>query len=105
MSTLHVVGAAFLIVIFFDGILNYMRNYLIYHTANKIDAGLGAKVYRHLLSLPFRYFETRKVGNIIARVRELENLRQFMTNISLSVLLDTVFSVIFVVIMFIYSIF
>lgn len=105
MSTLHVVGIAFLIVILFDGILNYMRNYLIYHTANKIDAGLGAKVYRHLLSLPFRYFETRRVGNIIARVRELETLRQFMTNISLSVLLDTVFSVIFVGIMFIYSVF
>ncbi|GAB5046246.1 peptidase domain-containing ABC transporter [Thermodesulfovibrio sp. TK110] len=104
MSTLHVVGAAFLIVILFDGILNYMRNYLIYHTANKIDAGLGAKVYRHLLSLPFRYFETRKVGNIIARIRELENLRQFMTNISLTVLLDTVFSVIFILIMLIYSV-
>lgn len=103
MSTLHVVGAAFLIVILFDGILNYMRNYLLYHTANRIDAGLGARVYRHLLSLHFKYFETRKVGNIIARIRELENLRQFMTNISLSVLLDTAFSIIFIIIMFIYS--
>lgn len=104
MSTLYVVAVAFLIVIIFDGIFNYMRNYLLYHTANRIDAGLGARVYRHLLSLPFRYFETRKVGNIIARVRELENLRQFMTNISLTVLLDTVFSVIFILIMLIYSV-
>ena len=80
-----------------------MRNYLLYHTANKVDASLGAKVYRHLLSLPFRYFEVRKVGNIIARVRELENLRQFMTNISLTVLLDTVFSVVFIAIMAVYS--
>lgn len=104
MSTLHVVAVAFLIVIVFDAIFNYMRNYLLYHTANRIDAGLGARVYRHLLSLPFRYFETRKVGNIIARVRELENLRQFMTNISLTVLLDTVFSVIFIIIMLIYSV-
>ena len=104
MSTLHVVTIAFLIIIVFDGIFNYMRNYLLYHTANRIDAGLGAKVYRHLLSLPFRYFETRKVGNIIARIRELENLRQFMTNISLTVLLDTAFSVIFILIMLIYSV-
>lgn len=103
LTTLQVVSGAFLVVLVFDTIMNLMRNYLLYHTANKIDAGLGAKVYRHLLSLPFRYFETRKVGNIIARVRELENLRQFMTNISLTVLLDTVFSVVFIAIMWVYS--
>lgn len=103
LTTLEVVAGAFMMVLIFDTILNLMRNYLLYHTANKIDASLGAKVYRHLLSLPFRYFETRKVGNIIARVRELENLRQFMTNISLTVLLDTIFSMLFVVIMAVYS--
>jgi len=103
VSTLQIIGLAFLIVILFDGFFNFTRNYVLYHTANKIDAGLGAKVYRHLLSLPFRYFETRKVGNIISRVRELENLRQFMTSISLTLLLDTVFSVVFVAIMLIYS--
>jgi subfamily B ATP-binding cassette protein HlyB/CyaB len=105
LTTLKVVAGAFMIVLMFDTILNLMRNYLLYHTANKIDASLGAKVYRHLLSLPFRYFEVRKVGNIIARVRELENLRQFMTNISLTVLLDTVFSILFVVIMAVYSVY
>ncbi len=104
LTTLHVVAGAFMVVLLFDMVLNLMRNYLLYHTANKIDAGLGAKVYRHLLSLPFSYFEVRKVGNIIARVRELENLRQFMTNISLTVMLDTVFSIIFVVIMALYSV-
>jgi len=103
LTTLEVVAGAFMAVLIFDAVLNLMRNYLLYHTANKIDASLGAKVYRHLLSLPFRYFEVRKVGNIIARVRELENLRQFMTNISLTVLLDTVFSVVFIVIMAVYS--
>jgi subfamily B ATP-binding cassette protein HlyB/CyaB len=105
LTTLEVVAGAFMIILLFDMVLNLMRNYLLYHTANKIDASLGAKVYRHLLSLPFRYFEVRKVGNIIARVRELENLRQFMCNISLTVLLDTVFSVLFVVIMAVYSVY
>ena len=105
LTTLEVVAGAFMIVLLFDMVLNLMRNYLLYHTANKIDGSLGAKVYRHLLSLPFRYFEVRKVGNIIARVRELENLRQFMTNISLTVFLDTLFSVLFVVIMAIYSVY
>ena len=105
LTTLQVVAGAFMAVLVFDTIMNLMRNYLLYHTANKVDASLGAKVYRHLLSLPFRYFEVRKVGNIIARVRELENLRQFMTNISLTVLLDTVFSVVFIFIMAVYSVY
>ena len=103
VSTLQVVAAAFLAVVVFESFMNFLRNYLLYHTANKVDAGLGARVYRHLLSLPYRYFETRRVGTIIARVRELENLRQFMTNVSLTVLLDTVFSVVFIVIMALYS--
>jgi ATP-binding cassette, subfamily B, bacterial HlyB/CyaB len=103
LTTLEVVAGAFMAILVFDTIMNLMRNYLLYHTANKVDATLGAKVYRHLLSLPFRYFEVRKVGNIIARVRELENLRQFMTNISLTVLLDTVFSAVFILIMAVYS--
>ena len=105
LTTLQVVAGAFMAILLFDTIMNLMRNYLLYHTANKVDASLGAKVYRHLLSLPFRYFEVRKVGNIIARVRELENLRQFMTNISLTVLLDTVFSVVFIAIMTLYSLY
>jgi subfamily B ATP-binding cassette protein HlyB/CyaB len=105
LTTLQVVAGAFMGILIFDTIMNLMRNYLLYHTANKVDASLGAKVYRHLLSLPFRYFEIRKVGNIIARVRELENLRQFMTNISLTVLLDTVFSVVFIAIMALYSVY
>ena len=105
LTTLQVVAGAFMAILLFDTIMNLMRNYLLYHTANKVDASLGAKVYRHLLSLPFRYFEIRKVGNIIARVRELENLRSFMTNISLTVLLDTVFSVVFIVIMALYSVY
>ncbi|MBU2590590.1 MAG: type I secretion system permease/ATPase [Nitrospinota bacterium] len=104
LTTLQVVATVFLVVTIFDWFITMMRNYLLYHTANKIDASLGAKVFRHLLSIPFRYFETRRVGDIIARVRELENLRQFMTNISLTVLLDTLFSVVFVVIMTMYSV-
>jgi len=104
VSTLQVVAAAFLAVIVFESCMHFLRNYLLYHTANKVDAGLGARVYRHLLSLPYRYFETRRVGTIIARVRELENLRQFMTNVSLTVLLDTVFSVVFIAVMALYSV-
>ena len=74
------------------------------HTANKIDAKLGAKLFKHLFALPFVYFESRKVGNIIARIRELDQIRDFITNKSVSVIIDLLFSTVFLVVMFIYSI-
>ena len=103
MSTLHVLGIAFLAVTFFEFLLNLTRNYIFIHTANKIDAKLGAKLFRHLFALPFVYFESRKVGNIISRIRELDQIREFITSKSVSVIIDLFFSTVFLVVMFVYS--
>lgn len=103
MSTLNVLGIAFVVVALFEFMLNLTRNYIFMHTANKIDAKLGAKLFRHLFALPFVYFESRKVGNIIARVRELDQIREFITNKSVSVLIDLFFSSVFLIVMFVYS--
>lgn len=104
MTTLDVLAVAFIAVVIFEFILNVTRNYIFIHTANKIDAKLGSKLFRHLFSLPFVYFESRKVGNIVARVRELDNIREFITNKSVSVLIDLFFSMVFVIVMFVYSV-
>ena len=80
-----------------------VRNYIFVHAANKIDAKLGAKLFRHLLRLPFAYFENRKVGNIVARVRELDTIREFITNKSVTLIIDLLFSFVFVIMMVIYS--
>jgi subfamily B ATP-binding cassette protein HlyB/CyaB len=79
LTTLDVLGVAFLAVVLFEWLLNIARNYLFIHTTTKLDAKLGAKLFRHLLGLPFRYFEARQVGNIAARVRELDTIREFIT--------------------------
>jgi subfamily B ATP-binding cassette protein HlyB/CyaB len=84
-------------------LLNIARNYLFVHTANKLDAKLGAKLFRHLLSLPFMYFEARKVGTIAARVRELDSIREFITHKAVSVIVDLVFSSVFIAVMLLYS--
>ncbi len=104
LNTLNVLAVAFLAVTLFEFLLNVTRNYIFIHTANKIDAKLGAKLFKHLFNLPFVYFENRKVGNIIARVRELDRIREFITNKSVSVIIDLLFSTVFVVVMFIYSV-
>ncbi|WP_333804284.1 peptidase domain-containing ABC transporter [Sulfurospirillum sp.] len=104
MSTLNVIAIAFGAVILFEFLLSIVRNYIFVHTTSKIDARLGARLFRHLISLPLVYFEKRKVGNIIARVRELDQIREFIANKSVTVLLDMLFSVVFVVMMMIYSV-
>lgn len=103
MSTLDVLGIAFVVVAIFEFFLNISRNYMFIHTANKIDAKLGSKLFRHLFALPFIYFESRKVGNIVARVRELDQIRDFITNKSVSVIIDLFFSTVFLIVMFVYS--
>lgn len=104
LTTLDVLAVAFLFVTVFEFFLNLTRNYIFNHTANKIDAKLGAKLFRHLFALPFVYFESRKVGVIAARVRELDNIREFITNKSVSVIIDLIFSLVFVVMMLLYSV-
>jgi subfamily B ATP-binding cassette protein HlyB/CyaB len=104
MTTLDVLAVAFLAVTVFELLLNISRNYIFVHTASKLDAKLGAKLFRHLLALPLLYFETRKVGNIAARVRELDTIREFITNKAVSVLIDLFFSLVFVAMMLLYSV-
>lgn len=104
LTTLDVLAFAFVAIMVFELLLNLSRKYIFIHTACKIDAKLGAKLFKHLFSLPFVYFENRKVGNIIARVRELDQIREFITNKSVSVLIDMFFSLVFVAIMFLYSV-
>ncbi len=104
LTTLDVLAVAFLVVTLFDFLLNYMRNYVFVHTTSKIDAKLGSKLYYHLLSLPFGYFVVRQVGNIIARVKELDQIRSFIANKSVTVFLDVLFSFVFLAVMFLYSV-
>ncbi len=103
MTTLDVLAVAFLGVTLFELLLNISRNYIFIHTAGKLDAKLGAKLFQHLLALPLMYFEARKVGNIAARVKELDTIREFITNKAVSVLIDLFFSFVFVAVMMIYS--
>ena len=104
LTTLNVLAIAFIAVIIFEFLLNLIRDYMFVHTTSKIDAGLGSKIFEHLFDLPFSYFEKRKVGNIIARVRELDHIREFVANKAVSVILDVLFSFVFLAIMFLYSV-
>ena len=102
-TTLHVLAIGMIALALFDAILGGLRTYLFSHTTNRIDVGLGAQLFRHVLALPLAYFEARRVGDTVARVRELEHIRQFLTSHSVTVALDVVFTVVFLAVMWFYS--
>ncbi|HET9846688.1 MAG TPA: type I secretion system permease/ATPase, partial [Nitrospira sp.] len=102
-TTLHVLAIGMVTMAIFEATLGGLRTYLFSHTTNRIDVGLGAQLFRHILALPVSYFETRRVGDTVARVRELEQIRQFLTSHSVTVVLDLVFTTVFLVVMWLYS--
>ena len=87
----------------FETILGILRTYLFAHTTNRIDVELGARLFRHLLALPMAYFQARRVGDSVARVRELENIRNFLTSSALTLVIDLFFTFVFLAVMFFYS--
>jgi ATP-binding cassette, subfamily B, bacterial HlyB/CyaB len=103
MSTLDVLIFAFLAIAVFETVLGALRSYIFAHTTNRIDVELGARLFRHLLALPIAYFQARRVGDSVARVRELENIRNFLTGSALTLVIDLFFTFVFLAVMFIYS--
>ena len=103
LSTLDVLLIGLVGITVFEAILSVLRTYLFAHTTNRIDVELGARLFRHLLALPIAYFQARRVGDSVARVRELENIRNFLTSSALTLLIDFFFTFVFLAVMFIYS--
>jgi subfamily B ATP-binding cassette protein HlyB/CyaB len=103
MSTLIVIVIGLIGLGAFDVILQYLRSYALNHTTSRIDVELGSRLFDHLLRLPLSYFEMRAAGQTVARVREIETIRAFLTGQGLSSAIDLLFTVIFVAVMFLYS--
>ena len=103
LSTLDVLVIGLVTISIFETILGILRTYLFAHTTNRIDVELGARLFRHLLALPISYFQARRVGDSVARVRELENIRNFLTSSALTLVIDLFFTFVFLAVMFIYS--
>ena len=103
-STLIVIAVGLLIFIVFNAALTWVRQYLVLHTGNRVDAQLGTAVFEHLFRLPLRYFEHRPTGVIAARLNAVEAIREFIASSLVTLLLDLPFLLIFVCIMFWYSV-
>jgi len=102
-DTLEVFGIFLIVVSIVEAVLTAIRTQLFVDTTNRIDLSLGSEVINHLLRLPLSYFERRPVGELATRVGELENIRSFLTGTALTVVMDAIFSVVYIVVMAIYS--
>ncbi len=105
LTTLQVLVLGLLTCNLADAGLNWLRTYTFAHTTSRMDAVLGSLLFCHLLALPIAYFESRPTGQTVARVRELENVRQFITSSALTLCIDVAFSGLFLAVMFHYSVF
>jgi subfamily B ATP-binding cassette protein HlyB/CyaB len=103
LNTLVVIALALAIFVLFTAVMSWVRQYLVLHTGNRVDAVLGTRAFEHLLALPIRYFEHRSTGVLVARLHAVETIREFVSGAAVSLLLDLPFLVIFLVIMFYYS--
>ncbi|MEM7555354.1 MAG: ABC transporter transmembrane domain-containing protein, partial [Cyanobacteria bacterium P01_A01_bin.84] len=103
LPTLDVMAIAMLLVAVFEAVLGILRLFIFTHTARRLDLSLSAQLFRHLMRLPLAYFESRRVGDTVARVQELEQIRQFLTGTALTVVLDSIFAVVYLAIMFYYN--
>ncbi len=104
LSTLVVLVVGMVTLGLFETVLQFLRMYTLSHTTNRIDVELGRRLFHHLFRLPLAYFETRAAGQTVARMRELETIRSFLTGQGLTALLDLVFTLVFIGVMLIYSV-
>ena len=102
-STLIVIGVALVAFMLFSSTMSWLRQYLVLHTGNRIDAVLGSAVFRHLLRLPLPYFERRPTGTLVARLQGVETIREFVSSAAVTLILDFPFLLIFLAVMFAYS--
>lgn len=103
LSTLDVLAIGLILIAVFETILSVARTYVFNHTASKIDVILSSRLINHLFRLPLRYFESRRIGDTVARVRELENIRRFLTGVPMNTLLDSMFIIVYIIVMLFYS--
>ncbi len=104
IDALNVLGILMLGVALFEALLSALRTYLFVDTTNRLDVRLSSEVIDHLLKLPLNYFDNRRVGDLVGRIGELANIRSFLTGTALTVVLDAVFSVVYVAVMFYLSV-
>ncbi|WP_283125448.1 type I secretion system permease/ATPase [Providencia stuartii] len=103
IDSLHVLAIGIISIAFAQPLYTFIRNKIFSNTSSQIGSELSGKLYRHLMALPLNYFKLRPTGKIIARIREMSHIRQFLTGSTLMLFIDLLFVSLFIAILFYYS--
>ena len=103
LNTLYTIAIGIFIVYVYELIISLCKSYLFVHTTSRIDVILSSRLFKHLFSLPLKYFENRRAGETVARVRELDHIRSFLTGTPLSSMIDSFFIIVYIAVMCLYS--
>ncbi|HEY3321248.1 MAG TPA: peptidase domain-containing ABC transporter [Planctomycetota bacterium] len=87
----------------FKLITSSAQNLLIAHTISRVDLNLMAEFYRHILSLPMRFFQGRQIGDILTRFAENQKIRGILAGSTITIILNTLMLIIYFMMMVIYS--
>ena len=104
LDTLQVLGFALLLITVIEAILSSIKSFVLSETTNRIDQKLGIKIIDHLFRLPLEYFDRRSIGELSNRVAELEKIRNFLTSQGINTFLDALFSLVYIFVLFLYSV-
>lgn len=103
LNTLDIMIIGMILIAVFQNWMTSLRSYIFNHTTNKIDVTLSSRMFKTITALPMKFFQKWQVGEVVSRVGELENLRSFLTGSSLTLVLDLLFAIIYLGVMFFYS--
>ena len=103
LSTLNVLGAAMILMAFFQGLLTVLKTYIFVDTTDRMDLTLGSSVIDRLFSLPLSFFDKRPVGELSQRIGELNTIRSFLTGTALMTTLNIIFALLYLIVMLAYS--
>lgn len=103
LNSLEVLGIAIVALAVFEPLFSYLRSWIFSHLISKVNSELMSRLFSHLIRLPLQYFQARQTGEIIARVKEMDQIRQFLTGSALTLILDLAFVLVFLGVMLAYS--
>ena len=103
VQTLTVVTIGIVIALAFDGVLNFMRGYLLLHATSKIDVRVSTRTFQHLLRLPITFFDHMTAGVLTKHMQQTSTIREFLTGSLFLTALDATALLVFIPVMYFYS--
>lgn len=87
-NSLYIFLIVFGIVSLVQNLISYFRQHILLYLSRKVDIPVLMGYYNHIIRLPYNFFGTRKIGDIITRFQDAMTIKEIFTTVSISLVLD-----------------